>query len=148
MDWLYKNTPIKDANIDITQYVGFIYKITHKESGKYYIGKKNFYSSYKHKLTQKQLLLHEGKKGRKPTHETLTRESDWVTYYGSNEALCADVKALGGDSFIREILHLCADKINLTYWEAYFQFTYNVLLDELAYNSNILGSFYKGKVHI
>ena len=55
---------------------GFVYKITHEPSKKFYIGKKILQNNVKHKLTKKQLAELSGP-GRKPKTETLQKESNW-----------------------------------------------------------------------
>lgn len=143
--WLYNNLPLEDSSIDITQYTGFIYRITNTTTGRIYIGKKSLFTHTKHKLTKKQLAEHATKKGRKPTHEIVTKESKWQSYWGSCDELQSDIKALGEECFTKEILHWCANAIDLTYWEVHYQCIHEVLLQD-SYNSNILGKFYKGRV--
>jgi hypothetical protein len=121
---------------------GFIYKVTHIPTTKSYIGKKSLYHNVKHKLTKKQLTEYSGR-GRKPTHETLQKESDWKNYYGSEEFIKQKIKENKQNEFTREILHLVPNKKLLTYYECKYQFMYGVLESEDWINSNILGKFYK-----
>ena len=51
-------------------------------------------------------------------------------YTEGSEDLKADVAALGEDKFSREILRYCNSKNELSYYEAKYQFEYDVLLDE------------------
>ena len=67
-----------------------------------YIGKKNFYFS-----KTKQV---KGKKKR------IKVESDWKEYYGSNKTLAEHVSLFGENKFIREIIHLCYTKGEMTYY--------------------------------
>jgi hypothetical protein len=69
----------------------------------------------------------------------------WQKYYGSSEELKADVKLLGHQSFKRDIIRFCNTKIDLTYYEVYYQCMHNVLTSN-SYNRSILGKFYKGKI--
>ena len=133
-NWIYID-PIHPED-----WVGFVYKITNKTNGKFYIGKKVFWNNRKTKLTKKELAEQTGP-GRKPTHKVVTKESDWLTYWGSNKALLADIKELGMDNFERRILKLCKSKKQLTYWEMHYQCKEEVLLVD-AYNDNILGKFF------
>ena len=48
--------------------------------------------------------------------------------------------------FKREILKLCKDKTNLSYWELVVQIYNNVLFID-TWNSNIGGKYFKGKIH-
>ena len=62
-------------------------------------------------------------------------ESDWKDYYGSNEELNHHVNIFGKDQFKREILRLCMSKGEMSYFEAKYQFQYDVLESEQWYNS-------------
>jgi hypothetical protein len=125
---------------------GFIYRITHKESKRYYIGKKILYNTTNVKLGIKETKNLPTQKGRKPTTKQVVKESNWKTYFGSNKDFLDYRKGKKDDEFNKEILHICKTKLELTYWETYYLFINNVLFDELSYNSNILGKFYKGKL--
>ncbi len=128
--------------INPEKYFGFVYKITNKETGKFYIGKKVFWNNKKKKLTKKQLAELPPTPGRKPTHEVIRVESDWKTYWGSSKELLADVKLLGEDKFERLIISTCPNKKHLTYSELFYQIHYNVLVVD-SYNDNILGKFFR-----
>lgn len=120
---------------------GFVYVIKNKVTGRIYVGKKVFWNNTKKKLTKTELAEQTGP-GRKPTHKRVTKESNWLTYWGSNKELLADVKELGMSSFERRILKLCKSKKELTYYELHYQCKEEVLLTN-AYNDNILGKFYR-----
>ena len=62
-------------------------------------------------------------------------DSDWKTYHGSNLELNEQVKANGDGGFTRTILKLCKSKSECSYWEAKYQFEYDVLLSDEYYNS-------------
>lgn len=64
-------------------------------------------------------------------------ESDWQTYYGSNDMLNEDVNNLGKDKFTREILFYCKSKAQCSYIEAREQFTHKVLESTDYYNGQI-----------
>ena len=66
-------------NISLEDYIGFVYKITHIPTGKYYIGKKFFW-----KILKRPPL--KGKKNKR--HEK--QPSDWKEYWGSSEELLKD----------------------------------------------------------
>ena len=56
--------------------VGFVYKITNIQTGKFYIGRKSLYSNTKKKLTRAELAELLGP-GRKPSSKIVTKESNW-----------------------------------------------------------------------
>ena len=120
MTWYFHNTGEEFTEDSINGHFGFVYLITHTQSGRKYIGKKFFTKS---KTTQVK-----GKKKR-------TRvSSDWMTYWGSNLLLQEEVKKNGEDQYVREILHLCKTKSELSYWETWEIFSRHALLNESYYN--------------
>jgi hypothetical protein len=66
-----------------------------------------------------------------------TKESDWRTYWGSNDHLKEDVTKLGEDKFTREILYFCTSRGIASYLEAKEQFDREVLLTDDYYNGII-----------
>ena len=107
---------------------GFVYLITNLQSGKGYIGCKQY------KLYTK---LKE-------------RESDWKTYTGSSKWLNEDIQNIGKEHFKFEIIAEYKNKRSLRYYELYYQMKFNVLsstiegTDEPAYyNSRVGGKFYR-----
>ena len=117
--WFYKG----EEFTDLEKHIGFVYIITNLQTERRYIGKKNFYFS-----RSKQV---KGKKKR------IKVESDWKDYYGSNEELNHDVNTNGRENFRREILRLCSSKGEMSYFEAKYQFQYDVLLTDEFYNEFI-----------
>ena len=111
---------------DIDSYQGFVYIITHKASGKYYIGKKFYWF----KRTLKPL------KGKKRKRRTVV-ESDWKNYWGSSNNLLADVEKYGKRAFTREILYHCKTKFDCALEELKLQIYYDVLNDKNSYNEII-----------
>ena len=114
-------------------------------SGKKYIGKK--LSKFK-KTTYRVATLKNGNKKRKRISNKI--DSDWQTYYGSNEELNRDVEQLGTENFTREILYYCRSKAECSYIEAREQFSRRVLESDEWYNGHIQvrvhGSHIKGKL--
>jgi len=122
MTWLFENIQIDVLPEDC---VGFVYLITNTVSGRKYIGKKLAKFS---KTTVRTVKLKNGTKKKRKIRSKI--DSNWVTYWSSSEELKADVIALGEDKFTREILRYCNSKNELSYYEAKYQFEYDVLLDE------------------
>tara|TARA_R110000744_G_scaffold291260_1_gene401889 strand:+ start:655 stop:1473 length:819 start_codon:yes stop_codon:yes gene_type:complete len=97
---------------------GFVYQITHKESGKSYIGCKHL---YKYKKTKR------------------TTESNWKYYCSSSKYLAPDIKKFGKRAFSFVILLLCKNKRDLYYNEMKAQVDLDVLGSDDYYNKNIGG---------
>jgi len=123
MTWKYNDEDFIDAPKGIE---GFVYLITNLTNDRKYIGKKSFWSRRKDRKT-----------GRRKT-----KESDWKNYFGSCDELNEDVKLLGGDKFLREILYLCPHKKSMSYYETMEQFKRDVLMTDDYYNTNIEGRFF------
>ena len=123
MKWQYNGSDFDEVPKGME---GSVYLITNLVNNKKYIGKKHFWTRQKNKKT-----------GRRKTEE-----SDWKSYFSSSDDLKADVKVLGEDKFLREILYLCPHKKSMSYYETYEQFTRNVLMSEEYYNTNIGGTYY------
>jgi len=126
--------------------VGFIYKITNINNGKFYIGKKILYTNNKVKLGKKEIKNLPINRGRKKIMKQVIKESNWLTYNSSSENLVNDIKILGENNFKKEIIKLAYNKNQLTYWETKYLFIESVIENDLSYNLNILGKFYKGKI--
>jgi hypothetical protein len=88
--------------------------ITNTFTNKKYIGKKRL------QFTKTRSIKKKKKRVKVP--------SDWKTYYGSNKELQSDIEKHGEHSCKREILRLCKTLGESSYWEAYYQFTHEVLL--------------------
>jgi hypothetical protein len=140
--WLYNEKVIEKIEDFPQDTFGFIYIVTHKPSGKSYIGKKVLYHNVKKKLTKKELAEQTGP-GRKSTTKVVVKESDWKTYYGSAKPILELIKDGKQEEFTREILQLVPNKKLLTYYECKFLFKYGVLEHPLEYfNDNIQGRFF------
>ena len=142
MTWLFEHTPIETLPEDC---VGFVYLITNTVSGRKYIGKKLAKFS---KTTYRVVKLKNGNKKRKKIRSKI--DSDWQTYYGSNDELNQDLQTLGSDKFTREILYYCTSKSQCSYIEAREQFRHQVLESDAYYNGQISvrvhGSHIKNKL--
>jgi hypothetical protein len=109
---------------------GFVYLITNLTNDKKYIGKKHFWTRQKDRKT-----------GRRKT-----KESDWKKYFGSCDELVGDVKNLGEDKFLREILYLCPHKKSMSFYETMEQFKRDVIFREDYYNTNVEGKYFSTEV--
>jgi hypothetical protein len=142
MSWLFESTLVEVLPEDC---VGFVYLITNTISGRKYIGKKLAKFS---KTTYKVVKLKNGNKKRKKIRSKI--DSDWQTYYGSNDELNRDIQTLGQDNFKREILYYCNSKAQCSYIEAREQFRHQVLESDAYYNGQISvrvhGSHIKNKI--
>jgi hypothetical protein len=129
MTWTYQGLPVEELPEDC---VGFVYIITNSISGRKYIGKKLAKFA---KTSYRVVKLKNGTKKKKRVRSKI--DSDWLTYYGSNEELNKDVAALGADQFTREIMYYCRSKAECSYIEAREQFTHKVLESQEYYNGQI-----------
>jgi hypothetical protein len=116
--------------------VGFVYKIIHLPTGKYYIGKKS--------LTQTRRLKPLKGKVRK---RVVKKASDWEKYYSSNEWIKQQIKEGKEEEFVRVIIQFCFSKKSLTYWEVWWQFKEDVLNNPLSINENIIGKFFRKDIY-
>ena len=121
MTWYFHNTPIEFTENDVKDHFGFVYLITHNQSGRKYIGKKFFTKS-----KTKQV------KGKKKKTRV---KSDWEDYYGSNKELLDEIKVNGKDNYTREVLHLCRSRSTCSYYETYEIFCRHALLSDSYYNA-------------
>ena len=129
MTWYFQNSPVEILPEDC---IGFVYIITNLTNGRMYIGKKLAKFS---KTTYKTVKLKNGTKKKKKIRNKI--DSDWQTYYGSNDELNKDVQTLGADNFRREILFYCKTKAECSYIEAREQFSRRVLESKDYYNGHI-----------
>ena len=129
MSWQYQGNVIEELPEDC---VVFVYLITNTTTGRKYIGKKLAKFS---KTTYRTVKLKNGTKKRKRIKSKI--DSDWQTYYGSNDELNKDVALLGAEKFTREILYLCKSKAECSYIEAREQFRHQVLESADYYNGQI-----------
>lgn len=138
-DWIYLSGNNDKPFIleEHSGYYGFVYLIENLVNGRKYIGKKFFYR-------RKILPVTKTRKRRK----RLLVESDWKDYYGSSDELFKDIEEHGTHKFKRTILHLCKNKAECAYLEAYEQFVRGVLLSDDYYNGwisiKVRGSHLKG----
>lgn len=139
MSWIYMGKVFEPEMIPEGA-IGFVYQMSAIINGKSlsYIGKKNFHSNTKKKLSKKAMPTDKRKKG----YVKVTKLA-YENYYSSNDVLKAAHKK--GITIQRKILRICYSKTELTYNEVKFQFGYQVLESDNFLNGNILGRFYKQK---
>jgi hypothetical protein len=65
---------------------------------------------------------------------------------GSCDELKEDVKLLGKDKFLKEILYICPHKKSMSFYETMEQFKRDVILREDYYNTNVEGKFFSSEV--
>lgn len=117
-------TELSDMPEDV---IGFIYKIQHKFTGEFYIGRKSLYSH------RKLPPLKGFKRKRK-----VVKETDWKDYQSSN----SEVKKWEHDTISKTILRFCKTKKAMTYYELEEQIKHNALGNTACKNDNILGKFF------
>ena len=130
--WFYYNTAEEFKLDDAEGYFGFVYLITHNQTGRKYIGKKFFTKAGTRQI-----------KGKK---KKIRKTSDWESYWGSNTELQAEVKQNGEDEYTREILHLCKSRSECSYWETFEIFSRQALLSDSYYNSWVTCKIHKSHV--
>lgn len=84
---------------------GFVYRITNKSNGKWYVGQKK-----------------------------IDKRGLWKTYNSSSNKLKAEIKELGEENFDFEILEFVDCKWMLNYLELYYQIILEAMFDENSYN--------------
>lgn len=130
--WIYKNEELDEQNIP-EKALGFVYTITHKPSGKVYIGKKLLTKAATRQVNGRKI------KCRKP--------SDWKEYWSSSPTLKEWIAEEGIENFHREILTFCFSKSSLTYCEEMSMFVLGVLeRPEKFINENIRSKMYRSWV--
>ena len=144
MNWLYEGREISTLSDFPENTIGFVYRITNKETGKFYIGKKILHNNLTKKLTKKE-TSEWSKPGRIPKKTKVKKESNWLDYCGSSKPLQEDIKSQGIENFVKEILVVCQNKRQLSYYEVYWQMKSDCLSVD-SYNENILGKYYRRDV--
>lgn len=148
-NWRYKDQLITEISDMPEGTYGFIYRVTHLPTKKKYIGKKVLFFKRNVRLGKKETeqlkeeRKSQGIRGRVPGKKEVVKESDWKTYYGSEEEIKKLVKTSKPEDWTREILEFVPTKKLLTYYEIKHIFINNALEDPDFANRNILGKFYK-----
>lgn len=113
---------IFNKEFDIDEWFGFIYRIIELDTGREYLGKKQFHE-YRRKAVK-------GRKNKKRTK----KESNWKSYTGSSTELNETIKTKGIENYKFVIESLHKTKGSLYYNEVYAQITEDVLRAKLSDN--------------
>jgi len=126
MNWIYDGKNIDGTERFLTDYTSFVYRITNLEDNRVYFGKKRLH------------FIHHKRSVRRKNRIKIIKESDWKDYWGSNDNLKEDIKRLGEDKFLREILRFCRRLSEANYFELKYQMDNDVLFHpDRFYNSYI-----------
>ena len=126
--WTYGGKYITEISDMPEGTVGFVYKIRNKQTGAFYIGKKQLYSH----RTLPPL------KGTKRKRKVI-KEMKWQGYQSSQ----TEVNEWDTDLIEKKILRFCKSKKALTYYEVEEQIKHDVLDESHCFNDNILGKFFR-----
>lgn len=136
--WMYNGKCLEEPPSGV---YGFIYCIT-DDTGKRYWGKKAFTHKSKTKLSKKARV------GTRKRFNIGTKDSKWMSYWGSCKPLLEYIKLLGNTKgFKREIIKICNDRSSLAYWEVSILIQNNVLFRDDCWNGNVCAKYFKGKIH-
>lgn len=117
MTWSYNGEPLEEAP---EKSYGFVYIITNKKTGKKYIGRKYFTKA--------------GYKTVKGKRKKIRVDSDWRDYWGSSPALARAIEEEGKENFSREIVRICYNRSQCSYYESKMIFETDAILSEDYYN--------------
>ncbi len=130
--WLYKGKAFDDELVPEIA-IGFIYLMTHKPSGKKYIGRKLLTQAHSYQRNKKIIKTR--------------KESNWKDYWSSSPLIAEMIESEGTtDNFEREILVFAHNKSSLNYLEEKFCYVLGVLEKEEYLNSNIRSKMYRRNV--
>lgn len=157
MNWIYQNKEVKSTEDMPEGVIGFIYKITDLDNGKFYIGKKSLYSVRNVEVSENvyRKLKAGGEEVKRTKNKTKSRKgkiiwrykkvvrknTNWKAYTGSNTELNKNINS--GIKYKKEIIKYCYTKKQLTFYEMKEQFCNDVLENQdLYYNGNISAKFF------
>lgn len=118
-------------DFDPDSWFGFIYRITELDTGREYLGKKQFFMMRR--------IAVAGRKNKKITY----KESDWKKYHGSCKDLNEQIKIKGLDNYTFEIISLHKSKSSLYYAEVRVQVLEDVLRVRME---NGIRKYYNGQI--
>ncbi len=114
---------------DPDKFFGFIYMIRDETIGKSYIGKKTYFFSKQGVYGCKSKVFDRSSDKWK---DKCWKSSDWKTYKGSCKELTKHLKENPDNNYTYTILRQCCSKGQLTYYECYYLWKYDVLTEVLA----------------
>ena len=118
-------------DFEVSDWHGFVYRITELDTGKQYIGKKILWS--------KQRKIVKGRKNRKIVY----KESDWKTYTGSSKQLNEAIEKNGKENYRFQIESLHKSKASMGYEEVRKQVLEDVLRATLPNGER---KYYNGQI--
>lgn len=142
MNWIYNNKEISSLKDIPENVVGFVYIIKNLSNGRIYVGKKILFTSRRSSISKREKSLTSTRK----KFKTVTKESNWLDYYGSCDELKKDISKYGKQNFERKIIEFCHSKKYMTYCEMKWQIIHQVLETD-SYNGNILSRFFKSDLN-
>ena len=110
LNWLWNGNDVTEDVIPENA-VGFVYKIEHIPTGKYYIGKKSLQSVRNVKIGVRELqrIKEERKlagiRGSLPKKKKVRKSSDWQKYFSSNDWIKEQITEGKSDEFKRKYLN-------------------------------------------
>ena len=155
-DWIYQGLPVRSIDDTPENSIGFIYIVRNISNGRFYIGRKSFFSIRNIKVAKSTYdrLRAEGKPVTKTRDKkksksnnivwiykkTDKKETLWKAYTGSSKELNADLSK--GVEYEKEILMYCFSKKEISYRELEQIVCSKCLEREDCYNGNVLGKWF------
>ena len=136
--WLYGDKFIESIEDVPEGSVSFIYEI--QIDGRFYIGKKNLYTTRKKHFGKKKLATVTDK--RLKTYEKVTTESNWLKYCSSSK----EVKHLVEQGSVpeRRILRFCKSVKEATFYEN--KYIYANIEEPDNLNDNVSGRYFRKEI--
>lgn len=139
--WKYNEKYINSIEDCPKESIGFVYKITNKENGSYYIGSKKLFFKKTKKISKKKANeIYKGR-GRKKTKETIITESDFLEYLSSSKKVQEMIAEQGLENFRFDILKFCS-----SYTEMMMEETFLILQSFLNKEEKILNDWLSIKI--
>lgn len=133
-EWKFEGKLLVESEIP-EKAIAFLYLITHLESGRWYVGRKNL-----HRRVTKNVKVTKVVKGVKVIKVKKQRSlvsSDWKNYWSSSDYLKRLVKELGANKFEREILIFVETAAATIYSEESILYMSGAMFDPLCINGHI-----------
>jgi hypothetical protein len=127
MSWIFNGKQLDENDIPENS-IAFLYKITHDNSGRWYIGRKNLHKKVTKNIKSKSGLIKK---------KTLLVQSDWKDYWSSSDYLKELVAEKGKDEFTREILIFVETASATIYGEEALLYMTGSMFDPLCINGHI-----------